>query len=158
MKIPTIFKSVSVPNVFKSLTQLEIALLVIFIVYIVLPIQTPNFLAGSVDSPLGMLVIFMVTVYLFFNVNPIVAVIYVFVAYELIRRSSNKPGRLNMVNYTPSQTKKDSDMKVMNPPKTSSLEEEVVEKMAPIGHSDISIYTNSSFKPVAENVGSASVY
>jgi predicted membrane protein len=158
MKIPTIFKSVSVPNVFKSLTQLEIALLVIFIIYIVLPIQTPNFLAGSVDSPLGMLVIFMVTVYLFFNVNPIVAVIYVFVAYELIRRSSNKPGRVNMVNYTPSQTKKDSDMKVMNPPKTSSLEEEVVEKMAPIGHSDISVYANSSFKPVAENVGSASVY
>jgi len=158
MKIPTIFKSVSVPNVFKSLTQLEIALLVIFIIYIVLPIQTPNFLAGSVDSPLGMLVIFMVTVYLFFNVNPIVAVIYVFVAYELIRRSSNKPGRVNMVNYTPSQTTKDSEMKVMNPPKSSSLEEEVVEKMAPIGHSDISIYTNSSFKPVAENVGSASVY
>jgi len=49
-------------------------------------------------------------------------------------------------------------MKVMNPPKSSSLEEEVVEKMAPIGHSDISVYANSSFKPVAENVGSASVY
>lgn len=158
MKIPTFLKSVSVPNVLKSLTQLEMILLIVFIVYIVLPIQTPNFIAGSVDSPLGMLVIFIVTVYLFFNVNPIVAVVYVFVAYELIRRSSNKPGRVNIVNYTPSQTIKNAEMKEMNPPKKSSLEEEVVEKMAPIGHSDISVYTNSSFKPIAENVGTASVY
>lgn len=158
MKIPTFLKSVSVPKVLKSLTQLEMVLLIVFIVYIVLPIQTPNFIAGSVDSPLGMLVIFIVTVYLFFNVNPIVAVVYVFVAYELIRRSSNKPGRVNIVNYTPSQTIKNAEMKEMNPPKKSSLEEEVVEKMAPIGHSDISVYTNSSFKPIAENVGTASVY
>jgi uncharacterized membrane protein (DUF485 family) len=158
MKIPTIFKSVSIPNVFKTLTHIEIALLVVFVVYIVLPIQTPNFLAGSIDSPLGMLTIFIVTVYLFFNTNPIVAVIYVFVAYELIRRSSNKPVRVNMVKYTPSQTMKDSEMKVMNPPKTSSLEEEVVGKMAPIGHSDVSVYANSTFKPIAENVGTASVY
>lgn len=158
MKIPTFLKSVSVPKILKSLTQLEMVLLIVFIVYIVLPIQTPNFIAGSVDSPLGMLVIFIVTVYLFFNVNPIVAVVYVFVAYELIRRSSNKPGRVNIVNYTPSQTIKNAEMKEMNPPKKSSLEEEVVEKMAPIGHSDISVYTNSSFKPIAENVGTASVY
>ena len=158
MKIPTFLKSVSVPKVLKSLTQLEMVLLIVFIVYIVLPIQTPNFIAGSVDSPLGMLVIFIVTVYLFFNVNPIVAVVYVFVAYELIRRSSNKPGRVNIVNYTPSQTIKNAEMKEMNPPKKSTLEEEVVEKMAPIGHSDISVYTNSSFKPIAENVGTASVY
>lgn len=158
MKIPTFLKSVSVPKVLKSLTQLEMVLIIVFIVYIVLPIQTPNFIAGSVDSPLGMLVIFIVTVYLFFNVNPIVAVVYVFVAYELIRRSSNKPGRVNIVNYTPSQTIKNDEMKEMNPPKKSSLEEEVVEKMAPIGHSDISVYTNSSFKPIAENVGTASVY
>ena len=147
-----------VPSVLKSLTPLEISLIILFIIYLVLPIQTPNLLAGSVDSPLGMLVIFMVTVYLFFNVNPIVAVIYVFVAYELIKRSSNKPGKVNMVSYTPTQTTKNAEMKVMNPPKKTSLEEEVVEKMAPIGHSDISVYTNSSFKPVAENVGTASVY
>lgn len=154
MKIPT----VSVPSFLKSLTSLEISLLIIFIIYIVFPIQTPNSIASSVDSPLGMLVIFIVTVYLFFNANPIIAVVYLFVAYELIKRSSNKPGKVNMVSYTPTQSIKNTEMKEMNPPQNISLEEEVVEKMAPIGHSDISVYTNSSFKPISENVGTASVY
>ena len=48
-------------------------------------------------------------------------------------------------------------MKAMNPSKIESLEEEVVNKMAPVGHSDISVYTTSTFKPVAEKVGSASL-
>jgi len=30
--------------------------------------------------------------------------------------------------------------------------------MAPVGHSDISVYSDSTFKPVAENVGTASLY
>jgi hypothetical protein len=49
-------------------------------------------------------------------------------------------------------------MKKMNPVKTVSLEEEVVEQMAPVGKSDISVFTVSTFKPVAENVGSASMF
>jgi hypothetical protein len=61
------------------------------------------------------------------------------------------------MQYTPSQFMKDAEMASMNPPKKETLEEEIVEKMAPIGKSDLSIYTPSSFKPVAENVGSASL-
>ena len=48
-------------------------------------------------------------------------------------------------------------MKKMNPVASVSLEEEVVEQMAPIGKSDISVYT-STFKPVANDVGSASMF
>ena len=44
----------------------------------------------------------------------------------------------------------------MNPEKKNSLEEEVVDKMAPIGHSEPIKFTSSSFSPVAEDVGSAS--
>jgi hypothetical protein len=45
----------------------------------------------------------------------------------------------------------------MNPPKKESLEEEIVEKMAPVGKSDMSIYTPSSFKPVADSTVGASL-
>ena len=148
----------NIPNLFKSFSQLEFALFVIFILYIVLPIQTPGFLAGMVDSSLGMLTIFIVTIYLFFNVNPILAVIYVFVAYELLRRSANRTGRVSMIKYTPTQAKKDSELRAMNPARPESLEEEVVQKMAPIGHSDPSVFTSSSFKPVADNLKNAAVY
>ena len=145
-------------KLFQSLTKMEWALLIIFALYIVMPIPTPYFMAGLVDSSLGMLTVFVVTVYLFFNVNPIVAVVYIFVAYELLRRSSNKTGRVNIVQYTPTQVKKDNEMAAMNPKQTTTLEEEVVQQMAPIGQSDSTVYVTTSFKPVADKVGEASLY
>jgi len=147
-----------IPNSVKSFSQIEILLLAFFVIYLILPIQMPDFMSGMIDSPLGMLTIFIITVYLFFNANPILAVVYVFVAYELLRRSSQHTGRTTIIKYTPSQMKKDSQMKAMNPVQKETLEEEVVDKMAPIGHSDMSVYTVSDYKPIAENVGSASMY
>ena len=49
-------------------------------------------------------------------------------------------------------------MQKMNPVKKETLEEEMVEKMAPIGHSDPVVFSESAFKPVAEDVGTASMY
>ena len=111
-----------------------------------------------IDSPVGMASIFGITVYLFLYANPILAILYVFVAYEMLRRSSNITGRTDLVRYTPSQIKKDAQMKAMNPIKKTTLEEEVVGQMAPIGQSDLSVYTSTSFKPMAEKIGSASMY
>lgn len=146
------------PQVFKSLSSLESSLLVVFILYLVLPIQTPQMLAGTVDSPLGMLTIFIVTIYLFFYSNPVLAIVYVFVAYELLRRSSQVTGRVGIVQYTPTQVKKNSELRAMNPPVVETLEEQVVQKMAPIGRSDPIVYTSSTFKPVAEKIDGASMY
>jgi uncharacterized membrane protein (DUF485 family) len=150
--------NISIPNVFKSFSRLETILLVVFILYIVLPIQTPNFLAGAIDSSLGMLSIFIITVYLFFHVNPILAVVYIFVAYELLRRSANRPGNVHLMQYSPTQAKKDAELQAMNPVRSGTLEEEVILKMAPIGHSDPSIFTSSAYKPVADNIKNASMY
>jgi hypothetical protein len=157
MLLYNILVSMKIPEVFKSLSKLEIGLLVVFMAYIVLPIPTPTFLSGMIDSPLGMLVIFLVTLYLFFYTNPVLAIIYVFVAYELLRRSSIVTGRVAMIQYTPSQAQRDVQMKAMNPPQFDTLEEKVIQKMAPIGHSDPSTYLMSSYKPVAEDVGGASL-
>ena len=95
---------------------------------------------------------------MFFHVNPVVAVLFVFVAYELLRRSSNKTGKAIIQKHTPTQQKKDEKMKKMNPEKKETLEEEIVEKMAPVGKSDMISYVTTSFSPVAEEVGSASKY
>lgn len=153
-KIPEI----NIPNPLKSLSRLELILFAIFVLYLVFPIDTPDLLAGMIDSPLGMLFIFILGVYLFFFTNPILGVIFILFAYELLRRSANKTGRQTIIKYTPSQQKKDAQMNAMNPPKKETLEEEVVDKMAPIGHSDPSIFTESAFKPVADPVPNASMF
>lgn len=142
----------------KSFTNVETAIIVMFILYLALPVELPDMLANLVDSPMGTIGIFVLSVYLFFNANPLIAVLFVLVAYELFRRSSNATGKAAMIKYTPTQARKDEKMKKMNPVKTVSLEEEVVEQLAPVGKSDISVFTVSTFKPIAENVGSASMF
>jgi hypothetical protein len=154
MKFTNPFKSLS--NPLKSFSIIEIALLIVFIIYLVLPIETPSFLAGSVNSPITMVVIFAVTVYLFLYSNPILAILYIFVAYELLRRSASfKP--ITLQEYTPTQEKKNIDLRKMNPPQEKTLEEEVVDKMAPVGKSDASVYLPSTYKPVTEKLTGASM-
>lgn len=145
-------------NTFKKMTKLEVALSILFVLFIILPLNVPDLFANLIDTSLGMIVIFGLAVYMFFHVNPVVAVLFVFVAYELLRRSSNKTGKAIIQKHTPTQQKKDEKMKKMNPEKKETLEEEIVEKMAPVGKSDMISYVTTSFSPVAEEVGSASKY
>ena len=49
-------------------------------------------------------------------------------------------------------------MKKMNPEKKETLEEEIVDKMAPVGKSDMISYVTTTFSPVAEEVNGASKY
>ena len=105
-----------------------------------------------------MLSIFIITIYLFLYVNPIVAVVYIYVGYELLRRSSNKTGKVTVMQYTPTQAKKDQEMKNMNPVLEKTLEEDIVEQMAPIGHSDANVYIDTSFKPMADKLKDGSLY
>lgn len=146
----------------KSLTPLEIAALVIFIVYIVFPFKTPIFLAGVVNTPLGLVTILIITLYLFFYTNPILGVVYIFVAYELLRRTSLvKVGKSDnyMVQYTPNEDKREKEMVQMNPSQKKTLEEDVISKMAPATQFNHSAVQNGTdFKPVAEKISGASLY
>ena len=147
-----------VPQLIKSMKPVEMVALGLFVLYLILPISMPRMAASAIDSPLGMVGLFVIVLYLFFYTNPILAIIFVFVAYELLRRSSSITGRVAMVQYTPSQIRKDAQMQEMNPVQTRTLEEDVVDKMAPIGRSDPAVYMSSTFKPVSDPVGTASLY
>ena len=137
---------------FKAFSPLELSLLILFVLYIIFPLKTPESIASTVDSPLGMIVIFCVTVFLFLYSNPVLGVLYILVAYELIRRSTQVSPRTAMIRYTPSQAKKDDELAVLNPPQTATLEEEVVAQRAPIGKTMNLPYVESDFKPVADKL------
>jgi len=136
----------------KTLPPLEIALFIVFILYIIFPFNTPASLASIIDSPLGIIVIFCITVFLFLYTNPILGVLYIFVAYELIRRSSQKTGRTAIVQYTPTQAKKDIELRAMNPSSGVSLEEEIINIRSPVATSPMMELVGSDFKPVYDKI------
>lgn len=188
-----------------DIPSLEIALLIIFIFYLIFQVKTPSVLAEFVNSNLGMITILIIAVYLFLFTNPVLGILSIFVVYELIRRSSvslaeyspthiggstrmykpqkviNQPDDNQPLNrilglptfipnktsdilsspipniqYTESSDKRTQEMQHMNPPKEVTLEEEVVQQLAPIGQSQPLGYIDTSFKPISENVHSAS--
>ena len=132
----------------------ELVLMILFIIYLILGLKTPEPFASMIDSLVGKIVIFIIVIYMFMHSNPILAVLSLFVAFDLIRRSSLATGIDALQKFAPSEEKKMSQFTAYNQfPYT--LEQEVVSKMAPIMKPGYSI-TPSSFKPLLDNTYDAS--
>jgi hypothetical protein len=144
----------SFSSLFKKQHIGELVLAVLFIIYLILGLKTPEPIANLVDSLVGKIVIFIIVIYLFNYANPILAVLSLFVAFDLIRRSSAATGIDALQKYGPSEEKKFSQFTAFNQfPYT--LEQEVVAKMAPIAKSGSSIL-QASYKPLLDNLHDAS--
>jgi hypothetical protein len=135
---------------------MEFGMLALFIIYLVMDIYPPEIVASYIDTSIGMVGILLTTLYVFMNYSPVLGVVFLFVAYEIVRRSARVNNRVPMMMYTPSQAKKDAELASMNPPVAASLEEEVVEQMAPVGKSSLISYTMSEYKPVSSDIHNAS--
>jgi hypothetical protein len=143
----------SFSSLFKKEHMGELVLVILFIIYLILGLKTPEPIANLVDTLAGKIVLFIIVIYLFMHSNPILAVLSLFVAFDLMRRSSHATGLDALQRYSPSEEKKSSQFTAFNQfPYT--LEQEVVAKMAPIARSGYSV-TKASYKPMLDNIHDA---
>lgn len=132
----------------------ELILIILFIIYLIMGYKTPEPIASMIDSLAGKIVIVIIVIYMFMHTHPILAILSLFVAFDLIRRSSMTTGIDALNRYAPSEKKKSSQFSAFNQfPYT--LEQEVVKKMAPIVQSGSSL-SKPSYKPLLENLYDAS--
>ena len=141
-------------SLFKKENAGELVLAILFIIYLIMGYKTPEPVAGILDSLVGKIVMFTLVIYMFMNHNAVLAVLALFVAFDLIRRSSATTGGTMTINqlkqFAPSEKNKMSQFTAFNQfPYT--LEQEVVAKMAPIAKSGISI-NQASYKPLLNNL------
>ena len=141
-------------SLFKKEHMGELVLVVLFIIYLIMGSKTPEPVAGMVDTLVGKIAIFIMIIYLFMHANPILAVLALFVGFDLIRRSSMATGIDALQRFAPSEEKKSSQFTAFNQfPYT--LEQEVVAKMAPVMKSGSSL-SQASYKPLLDNLYDAS--
>ena len=141
-------------GLFKKENMSQLSLAILFIIYLIMGYKTPEMIANVVDTLVGKIVIFIMVIFIFMNANPILAVLSLFVAFDLIRRSSSVTGIDALKKYLPTEEKKSSQFTAFNQyPYT--LEQEVVKKMAPIVQSGSSL-TKASYMPTLENLHDAS--
>tara|TARA_B100001093_G_C26857469_1_gene1028127 strand:+ start:809 stop:1237 length:429 start_codon:yes stop_codon:yes gene_type:complete len=135
-----------------NVEPLEVVVFILFLLYLIMQVKTPEMLKPLINDPVGMVVIILGILYLLYYTHPILGILGIFVAYELMRRSAMK--NVKHVSFAPTtERKKAKDMKKMNPPKYTTLEEKMVEKMVPMKKTQD--YLVSSYKPVLQDTHSA---
>lgn len=133
----------------------QIILAIVLVLFLILPMRIPQSIAMILESSLGMIGIFSLSIVLFLYFNPYLAVLYIFVIYELLRRTSSSIKYSQNIQYTPTEAKRDDEMRKMNEPRIRTLEEDMVSKMAPLESNDSSHYIDSTFKPISDDTHNA---
>ena len=152
-------------NLFEKKHRGQLILNILLIIYLILGTRLPNSLSNMIDTPIGKIIIALGALILFMNSNPILGVIIILVAFEMIRRSSNKVSNVDyntgystefnpsLDPYYPTEEKKWSPFSAHHQfPYT--LEQEVVKKMAPIRNKNYS-KKKYSYKPILDDLHDA---
>ncbi len=146
-------------KLFKKEHMGELVLFILFVIYLVIGGETPEPVSNIVNSMLGKLLLLLIVVYLFLYKNPVLAVISILVAIDLIRRSKYVDMTTRIEQILNPGCTDGSEMSqypfTMYNQFPYTLEQEVVKKMAPIVQSG-SVLTKPSFKPMLENDHDAS--
>jgi len=138
----------------------ELVLIILLIIYLILGLKTPEPISDLINTLVGKIIIFIIVIYLFYNSNPILAILALITAFDLIYRSSSDSnsnssytGLGPLQKYAPNELKENSPFSAHNQfPYT--LEQEVVAKMAPMVKTGCSL-NQSSYKPILDNTHDA---
>jgi hypothetical protein len=108
---------------------LQAILTILFAFYLISDKKLPVPVANLVDTPLGKVVVVLLSLSLFAYTNPLLAILGVCVAYFMINSATMQTGTYGLEEYTPTESKKWSSFK---PRKyhNYTLEEEIVKERA----------------------------
>jgi hypothetical protein len=127
----------------------QLALVILFIIYLIMGLKTPSSVANMIDSTVGKVVVALFALLLFAYSNPILGVLGIFVAYQLVRNASIKTGMASLEQYYPTEEKKWSPFTPAHQfPYT--LEQEMVKRMAPQKFN--TNYVKPTYKPMLEDI------
>ena len=127
----------------------QLALVILFIIYFIMGLKTPSSVATMIDSTVGKVVVALFALLLFAYSNPILGVLGIFVAYQLVRNASIKTGMASLEQYYPTEEKKWSPFTPAHQfPYT--LEQEMVKRMAPQKFN--TNYVKPTYKPMLEDI------
>jgi hypothetical protein len=142
----------------RSVAQLILG--VLFVLYLIMDYQTPAPVASFVNSVVGKIIVLVIFLSLFFFSHPILGILGLFVAFELIRRSSGQigtgmfGGSSSFFSGSADTSERASFFSASNQfPYT--LEEEVVKKMTP-NVSQGQPVSEASYLPLLDNTHDAS--
>lgn len=131
----------------------ELVLASLFALYLVMGFKVPDGVASMIDSTMGKIVVIVVALMLFAYSNPILGILALLVAYQLIKGASVKTGMAGLEEYYPTEEKKWSPFTPAHQfPYT--LEQEVVKNMTTQKFN--TEYVKAPYRPTLDDTHDAS--
>ena len=135
----------------KNMPQLLLSIL--FVLYLVMGYKMPEGFAGLIDSTIGKITVVLVALMLFAYSNPVLGVLALLVAYQMVKSASIKTGMAGLEQYYPTEQKKWSPFTPTHQfPYT--LEQEVVKHMTTQKFN--TEYVKAPFRPTLDDTHDAS--
>ena len=95
-----------IDNLLEKRNMSQLVLVVLFIIYLVMGLKMPDQIANIIDSSAGKIVVALIALLLFGYSNPILGILGILVAYQLIKASSEKTGMAALEQFYPTEEKK----------------------------------------------------
>jgi len=130
----------------------ELILAVLFSAYLVMGYQIPESMATLIDSTVGKIVVILIALMLFAYSNPVLGVLGVLVAYQMLKGASVRTGMAGLEEYYPTEAKKWTPFSPAHQfPYT--LEQEVVKNMTTQKFN--TEYVKAPFRPTLDDTHDA---
>jgi hypothetical protein len=130
----------------------ELVLSILFVLYLVMGFHVPDGVATIIDTSIGKIAVVLVALMLFAYSNPVLGVLALLVAYQLIKSASVKTGMAGLEEYYPTEAKKWSPFTPTHQfPYT--LEQEVVKNMTTQKFN--TEYVKAPFRPTLDDTHDA---
>jgi hypothetical protein len=140
-------------TLFEKKNMPQLVLLVLFVIYLVMGYKMPEGVATMVDSTIGKIIVILVALMLFAYSNPVLGVLGLLVAYQMVKSASIKTGMAGLEEYYPTEQKKWSPFTPTHQfPYT--LEQEVVKNMTTQKFN--TDYVKAPFSPTLDDTHDAS--
>ena len=147
-----IYKMHYFSNLFDKKNMPQLVLSVLFVIYLVMGYKMPEGVATMIDSTGGKIIVVLIALMLFAYSNPILGVLALLVAYQLIRGSTIKTGMAALEEYYPTEQKKWTPFTATHQfPYT--LEQEVVKNMTTQKFN--TSYVKMPFRPILDDTHDA---
>ena len=131
----------------------QLVLSFLFVIYLVLGYKMPDGIASAIDTTVGKIIVVLAALMLFAYSHPILGVLALLVAYQVISSASTKTGLAALEQYYPTDQQKWSPFSPAHQfPYT--LEQEVVKNMTTQKFN--SSYVKAPFRPVLDDTHDAS--
>jgi hypothetical protein len=138
---------------FNNKNILQAILTFLFVFYLITDKKLPTPIANLVDTPIGKVVVVVLSLSLFAYANPLLAILGMCVAYFIINSATIQTGTYGLEEYTPTESKKWSSFE---PRRNHSytLEEEIVKERASQRFN--TSFVKTPWRPVLDNNHNAS--